>query len=146
MIHDPTINDSYINCLYCINCHVMNKMMCEETPDQRINRFNRLIRIGFDSFSLKQKADKLKRNFFRRIHILVHCHNHSICPSFLFKEIICSNREKTKYYVKRILYEFAVLLYHILKNTYMTARIICIFSCSLFWRLPLAGAQRNRCS
>ena len=145
-IHDPTIHDSCINCLSCINCHVMKKMMCEETPDQRVNRFNRLIQIGFDSFSLKQKADKLKRNFFRRIQILLHRHNHSVCPSFLFKEIIYSNREQTKYYVKRILYEVAVLLYHILKNSYMTPCIICILSCSLLWRLPLAGAQRNRCS
>ena len=82
--NDSQSNDtrgSCINCLSCTNCHVMNKMMSEGISYQRVNKFHRLIRIEFDSFSLKQKADKIKRSsFFPWMHILFRRHSHIVCP------------------------------------------------------------------
>ena len=57
VIHNPTMNDSCINCL---SLHGMKRLSLGQQPKlhQKVNRFHWLIQIGFGPFPLKQKSDK----------------------------------------------------------------------------------------
>ena len=79
-IHDPTfhdlmIHDSYIN-------YILLYMPCTDWREGKqltlLWKLYRIIWIGLKSIVLKQKADKVTRNFFPAVHISFLCQSHLV--------------------------------------------------------------------
>ena len=56
-IHDPTMRDSCIMPFFV--CHEQNGGKTQPTTHRKVDIFHWIIQIGFDSFPLEQKSDKI---------------------------------------------------------------------------------------